>query len=218
MFVQAALLKVLLDPPFLYLCFFYISSVSINKSSRFSLFLCSLYIVSDSVSCIRLHQGPSEWLQRQRHHHPDLWGFCFSVAVDPRVSSPLGLSSARDEKKKKRKRKNRMLVTVECGTTDVLLGADKNFNGFWVLWQVSPLECNITCLDRLIFLYQCLKFLSPLVPFSGLVIAMVVSLLFLLLLRFIAPVMVWVLIIGVLGAGAYGKLSSGTLLVHKLHF
>ncbi|XP_034016128.1 choline transporter-like protein 4 [Thalassophryne amazonica] len=38
----------------------------------------------------------------------------------------------------------------------------------------------------------------------GLVIAMVVSMLFLLLLRFIAPVMVWVLIIGILGAGAYG--------------
>lgn len=38
----------------------------------------------------------------------------------------------------------------------------------------------------------------------GLVIAMVVSMLFLLLLRFTAPVMVWVLIIGVLGAGAYG--------------
>ncbi|XP_070702069.1 choline transporter-like protein 4 [Pempheris klunzingeri] len=38
----------------------------------------------------------------------------------------------------------------------------------------------------------------------GLLIAMVISLLFLLLLRFTAPVMVWVLIIGVLGAGAYG--------------
>ncbi|XP_062291375.1 choline transporter-like protein 4 [Scomber scombrus] len=38
----------------------------------------------------------------------------------------------------------------------------------------------------------------------GLVIAMVVSLLFLLLLRFTAPVMVWVLIVGVLAAGAYG--------------
>ncbi|XP_075868096.1 choline transporter-like protein 4 [Nelusetta ayraudi] len=38
----------------------------------------------------------------------------------------------------------------------------------------------------------------------GLVIAMVVSLLFLLLLRFTAPVMVWLLIIGVLAAGAYG--------------
>ncbi|XP_059205567.1 choline transporter-like protein 4 [Centropristis striata] len=38
----------------------------------------------------------------------------------------------------------------------------------------------------------------------GLVIAMLVSMLFLLLLRFTAPVMVWVLIIGVLAAGAYG--------------
>lgn len=45
-------------------------------------------------------------------------------------------------------------------------------------------------------------------PLSGLLIAMVVSMLFLLLLRFIAPVMVWVLIIGVLGSGAYGKLST----------
>ncbi|XP_033831020.1 choline transporter-like protein 4 [Periophthalmus magnuspinnatus] len=38
----------------------------------------------------------------------------------------------------------------------------------------------------------------------GLLIAMVTSLLFLLLLRFTAPVMVWVLIFGVLGTGAYG--------------
>uniref|UniRef100_A0A8C7UBT8 Choline transporter-like protein n=1 Tax=Oncorhynchus mykiss TaxID=8022 RepID=A0A8C7UBT8_ONCMY len=39
---------------------------------------------------------------------------------------------------------------------------------------------------------------------GALVIAMVVSFLFLLLLRFIAPVMVWVLIFGVLAVGAYG--------------
>ncbi|KAF7662110.1 hypothetical protein LDENG_00245720 [Lucifuga dentata] len=38
----------------------------------------------------------------------------------------------------------------------------------------------------------------------GLLIAMVVSMLFLLLLRFTAPVMVWVLIIGILATGAYG--------------
>uniref|UniRef100_A0A3Q3JFC9 Choline transporter-like protein n=1 Tax=Monopterus albus TaxID=43700 RepID=A0A3Q3JFC9_MONAL len=38
----------------------------------------------------------------------------------------------------------------------------------------------------------------------GLLIAMMVSMLFLLLLRFTAPVMVWVLIIGLLGTGAYG--------------
>uniref|UniRef100_A0A8C7WUZ4 Choline transporter-like protein n=1 Tax=Oryzias sinensis TaxID=183150 RepID=A0A8C7WUZ4_9TELE len=38
----------------------------------------------------------------------------------------------------------------------------------------------------------------------GLVIAMLVSMLFLLLLRFTAPVMVWLLIIGLLAAGAYG--------------
>lgn len=43
--------------------------------------------------------------------------------------------------------------------------------------------------------------------FRGLLIAALVSLLFLLLLRFTAPVMVWVLIIGLLGAGAYGKRS-----------
>ncbi|XP_023200697.1 choline transporter-like protein 4 isoform X1 [Xiphophorus maculatus] len=38
----------------------------------------------------------------------------------------------------------------------------------------------------------------------GLVIAMLVSLLFLLLLRFIAPVMIWLIIIGLLASGAYG--------------
>ncbi|TWW65564.1 choline transporter-like protein 4 [Takifugu flavidus] len=38
----------------------------------------------------------------------------------------------------------------------------------------------------------------------GLVLAMLVSMLFLLLLRFTAPVMVWVLIAGLLAAGAYG--------------
>ncbi|XP_054879635.1 choline transporter-like protein 4 isoform X2 [Poeciliopsis prolifica] len=38
----------------------------------------------------------------------------------------------------------------------------------------------------------------------GLGIAMVVSLLFLLLLRFIAPVMIWLIIIGLLASGAYG--------------
>uniref|UniRef100_A0A8C1NA79 Choline transporter-like protein n=1 Tax=Cyprinus carpio TaxID=7962 RepID=A0A8C1NA79_CYPCA len=39
---------------------------------------------------------------------------------------------------------------------------------------------------------------------SGLVIAMVVSVFFLLLLRFTAPVLIWVLIIGVLAVGAFG--------------
>ncbi|XP_056438714.1 choline transporter-like protein 4 [Gadus chalcogrammus] len=38
----------------------------------------------------------------------------------------------------------------------------------------------------------------------GLVISMLVSMLFLLLLRFTAPVMVWLLILGLLGAGGYG--------------
>uniref|UniRef100_A0A8C7P8C9 Choline transporter-like protein n=1 Tax=Oncorhynchus mykiss TaxID=8022 RepID=A0A8C7P8C9_ONCMY len=42
------------------------------------------------------------------------------------------------------------------------------------------------------------------ISLGALVIAMVVSFLFLLLLRFIAPVMVWVLIFGVLAVGAYG--------------
>lgn len=41
-------------------------------------------------------------------------------------------------------------------------------------------------------------------PHSGLVIAMALSLLFLLLLRFVAGILVWLLIIGVLGLGAYG--------------
>ena len=45
----------------------------------------------------------------------------------------------------------------------------------------------------------------------GLLIAMLVSLLFLLLLRFTAPVMVWVLIFGVLAAGAYGRSKVDTV-------
>ncbi|KAK7124214.1 hypothetical protein R3I94_018546 [Phoxinus phoxinus] len=39
---------------------------------------------------------------------------------------------------------------------------------------------------------------------AGLVIAMVVSVLFLLLLRFTAPVLIWILIVGVLAVGAFG--------------
>lgn len=58
---------------------------------------------------------------------------------------------------------------------------------------------------KILILPLFLSFLS-LLSVSGLVIAMLVSMLFLLLLRFTAPVMVWVLIIGLLGAGAYGKL------------
>lgn len=53
--------------------------------------------------------------------------------------------------------------------------------------------------------------LLPPLRASGLVIAMLVSMLFLLLLRFTAPVMVWVLIFGLLGAGAYGKLKEKDL-------
>lgn len=41
--------------------------------------------------------------------------------------------------------------------------------------------------------------------FRGLVIAMVVSVFFLLLLRFTAPILVWVLIVGVLAVGAFGE-------------
>ncbi len=63
------------------------------------------------------------------------------------------------------------------------------------------------------FLHNCFIPLLPssVLPLSGLVIAMVVSMLFLLLLRFLAPVMVWVLIIGLLGAGAYGKHTLGKI-------
>uniref|UniRef100_A0A4W4GIJ3 Choline transporter-like protein n=1 Tax=Electrophorus electricus TaxID=8005 RepID=A0A4W4GIJ3_ELEEL len=43
---------------------------------------------------------------------------------------------------------------------------------------------------------------------SGLVIAMVVSLLFLLLLRFLAAILIWILILGVLAVGAFGKCVS----------
>uniref|UniRef100_A0AAQ4NVA1 Choline transporter-like protein n=1 Tax=Gasterosteus aculeatus aculeatus TaxID=481459 RepID=A0AAQ4NVA1_GASAC len=51
----------------------------------------------------------------------------------------------------------------------------------------------------------CPFFYMPTTPAPSLPpVAMVVSMLFLLLLRFTAPVMVWVLIVGVLGAGAYG--------------
>ncbi|KAG1929072.1 choline transporter-like protein [Pimephales promelas] len=39
---------------------------------------------------------------------------------------------------------------------------------------------------------------------AGLVIAMVVSVLFLLLLRFTAPILIWILIVGVLAVGAFG--------------
>lgn len=55
-------------------------------------------------------------------------------------------------------------------------------------------------------IFSLFLFFLSLLSVSGLVIAMLVSILFLLLLRFTAPVMVWVLIIGLLGAGAYGKL------------
>uniref|UniRef100_A0A671KMV0 Choline transporter-like protein n=1 Tax=Sinocyclocheilus anshuiensis TaxID=1608454 RepID=A0A671KMV0_9TELE len=62
---------------------------------------------------------------------------------------------------------------------------------------------------------------------DGLVIAMVVSVLFLLLLRFTAPVLIWVLIIGVLAVGAFGiwycyneyiSLATSTLTFNNVGF
>uniref|UniRef100_A0A673LRN7 Choline transporter-like protein n=1 Tax=Sinocyclocheilus rhinocerous TaxID=307959 RepID=A0A673LRN7_9TELE len=62
---------------------------------------------------------------------------------------------------------------------------------------------------------------------DGLVIAMVVSVLFLLLLRFTAPVLIWVLIIGVLAVGAFGiwycyneymSLTTSTLTFNNVGF
>uniref|UniRef100_A0A673LLQ5 Choline transporter-like protein n=1 Tax=Sinocyclocheilus rhinocerous TaxID=307959 RepID=A0A673LLQ5_9TELE len=62
---------------------------------------------------------------------------------------------------------------------------------------------------------------------AGLVIAMVVSVLFLLLLRFTAPVLIWVLIIGVLAVGAFGiwycyneymSLTTSTLTFNNVGF
>uniref|UniRef100_A0A672NKL2 Choline transporter-like protein n=1 Tax=Sinocyclocheilus grahami TaxID=75366 RepID=A0A672NKL2_SINGR len=62
---------------------------------------------------------------------------------------------------------------------------------------------------------------------AGLVIAMVVSFLFLLLLRFTAPVLIWVLIIGVLAVGAFGiwycyneymSLTTSTLTFNNVGF
>uniref|UniRef100_A0A671KNJ2 Choline transporter-like protein n=1 Tax=Sinocyclocheilus anshuiensis TaxID=1608454 RepID=A0A671KNJ2_9TELE len=62
---------------------------------------------------------------------------------------------------------------------------------------------------------------------AGLVIAMVVSVLFLLLLRFTAPVLIWVLIIGVLAVGAFGiwycyneyiSLATSTLTFNNVGF
>ncbi|XP_062860339.1 choline transporter-like protein 4 [Trichomycterus rosablanca] len=61
----------------------------------------------------------------------------------------------------------------------------------------------------------------------GLVIAMVLSLLFLLLLRFLAGILIWILIVGVLGVGAFGiwycyteyaKLASSTLTYNNVGF
>lgn len=47
--------------------------------------------------------------------------------------------------------------------------------------------------------------------FSGMIVAMVVSLVFLLLLRYLAFVLVWVLILGVLAMGGYGKCDATKL-------
>uniref|UniRef100_A0A673AAQ7 Choline transporter-like protein n=1 Tax=Sphaeramia orbicularis TaxID=375764 RepID=A0A673AAQ7_9TELE len=66
------------------------------------------------------------------------------------------------------------------------------------------LENTALVSPNLMSIFSFLYNLSLVSPLSGLLIAMLVSMLFLLLLRFTAPVMVWVLIVGVLGAGAYG--------------
>lgn len=93
-------------------------------------FLCSsaLLITSDSVSCIRLHQGPSERLQRRRHHRPDLWGFCLIVAMDPRVSSPVGLRYTMPEIKKKKK---------------LLVNLNRESNFISVVWVTVRFHCAV---------------------------------------------------------------------------
>uniref|UniRef100_A0A3B3ULP8 Choline transporter-like protein n=2 Tax=Poecilia TaxID=8080 RepID=A0A3B3ULP8_9TELE len=62
----------------------------------------------------------------------------------------------------------------------------------------------VTNLEIFLLIYDGKCDFLLLTGFSGLVVAMVVSLLFLLLLRFIAPVMIWLIIIGLLASGAYG--------------
>uniref|UniRef100_A0A4W5NW77 Choline transporter-like protein n=1 Tax=Hucho hucho TaxID=62062 RepID=A0A4W5NW77_9TELE len=71
---------------------------------------------------------------------------------------------------------------------------------FFFLFSSTSLNLTLS----LLFQSSLLLCSVPLSSLSALVIAMVVSFLFLLLLRFIAPVMVWVLIFGVLAVGAYG--------------
>lgn len=85
--------------------------------------------------------------------------------------------------------------------------------GFWICMAMDPgvnneiIFTNLRSRCKKILILSLLLFFLTLLSVRGLVIAMLVSLLFLLLLRFTAPVMVWVLIIGLLGAGAYGKTS-----------
>uniref|UniRef100_A0A673A9U1 Choline transporter-like protein n=1 Tax=Sphaeramia orbicularis TaxID=375764 RepID=A0A673A9U1_9TELE len=83
---------------------------------------------------------------------------------------------------------------LQCATSlNIMATALKGF-------QCPTTQVRRSFLNLELFLYN----LSLVSPLSGLLIAMLVSMLFLLLLRFTAPVMVWVLIVGVLGAGAYG--------------
>uniref|UniRef100_A0A8C7VEA5 Choline transporter-like protein n=1 Tax=Oncorhynchus mykiss TaxID=8022 RepID=A0A8C7VEA5_ONCMY len=102
-----------------------------------------------------------------------------------------------------------VLNGLQCPTTQVCV--EKCPDVFWALNPLAYLPnakprdyFNQTlCVPS--FDLASTKLVSPtLFLRSALVIAMVVSFLFLLLLRFIAPVMVWVLIFGVLAVGAYG--------------
>uniref|UniRef100_A0A8C6SYI4 Choline transporter-like protein n=1 Tax=Neogobius melanostomus TaxID=47308 RepID=A0A8C6SYI4_9GOBI len=88
----------------------------------------------------------------------------------------------------------------QCPTTQVCLALRFNwifyFGGFDLVNGFNAKEIGIRIFEDFASSWPWILL--------GLLIAMVTSLLFLLLLRFIAPVMVWVLIVGLLGAGAYG--------------
>uniref|UniRef100_A0A4W5NQ62 Choline transporter-like protein n=1 Tax=Hucho hucho TaxID=62062 RepID=A0A4W5NQ62_9TELE len=94
-----------------------------------------------------------------------------------------------------------VLNGLQCPTTQ-----DRNdtydLKCIFFFFLFSSTSLNLTL--SLLFQSSLLLCSVPLSSLSALVIAMVVSFLFLLLLRFIAPVMVWVLIFGVLAVGAYG--------------
>uniref|UniRef100_A0A8C1D6G7 Choline transporter-like protein n=1 Tax=Cyprinus carpio carpio TaxID=630221 RepID=A0A8C1D6G7_CYPCA len=94
------------------------------------------------------------------------------------------------------------LQGLQCPTTQV---PDLYFNSFIIslrsTYNIDKIFIPKTFCDHVCVIFN----LIPLcVCVSGLVIAMVVSVFFLLLLRFTAPVLIWVLIIGVLAVGAFG--------------